>query len=66
MGFWEGFGQYVGIGGVISIILTGIYGYGVISGVTLPDGYTELMSAIVGFFIAKNGTNIAARVMGNK
>ncbi len=53
MGNW--FGTYVGVQGLIALALAGGYIAAPFAAVTLPEGYTELLSLTVGFYFAKNG-----------
>jgi len=55
---WESFGKYVGIQGIIALIMLAGYVATPYARVTLPAGYTELMSLVLGFYFAKNGTGV--------
>jgi hypothetical protein len=58
----EGFGKYIGIQGIVFLLL--IFGYigAIFAKVPLPEGYTELLTLVVGFYFAKNGTNVIRAV----
>jgi len=60
--FWKGFSEYVGIQGLLALGLGGGYIYAAVVGVILPEGYTELITLVLGFYFAKNGRNIINRV----
>ena len=64
MGFWEGFAKYVGIQGILSLVLVGGYVAGIFTGVPLPEQYDNLMNLVVGFYLAKNGVGIIDALRG--
>ena len=64
MSFWEGFARYVGIQGLLALGLGAGYIYAAVAGVPLPEGYTELVSLVLGFYFAKNGVPLVRRVTG--
>ena len=66
MSFWEGFNKYVGIQGILAVAMGGGYIASAYVGITLPAGYTELMSVLFGFYFAKNGVGIVAAARGVK
>ena len=55
MSGWEGFAKYCGIQGILAMALVGGYITAVFVGVLLPDGYTEIMVFVCGFYFGKNG-----------
>lgn len=62
MGFWDGFGKYLGVQGVLAFLLVGGYIYMAIALVTPPQSYDLAMGAVCGFYFAKNGRDIFAGV----
>ena len=58
MSFWEGFAKFVGIQGLLALGLGAGFIAAPFAGVTLPEGYNELLSLTVGFYFAKNGVGI--------
>ena len=65
MNFWEGFNKYIGIQGLIALIMLVAYAAAPYSQVTLPEGFTELMSLVFGFYFAKNGVGIISALKGS-
>ena len=61
---WERFHKYVGIQGVIALIMVAAYIAVIFVEAPLPEGYTELMTFIFGTYFTKNGGNIAQAVKG--
>ena len=59
---WERFHKYVGIQGVIALIMVIAYIAVIFFERVLPEGYTELMTFIFGTYFTKNGSNIAQAV----
>lgn len=57
MTFWEGFSKYVGVSGVIALMLVGAYVAAIFVPATLPPGYEQVMLLIVGYYFGKNGRN---------
>lgn len=64
MSFFEGFAKYVGIQGLLSLGLGGGYIYASIAGVQLPEGYTEIVTLVLGFYFAKNGPVVVKKAIG--
>ena len=64
---WEGFSKYVGIQGVLALLLVVGYIAAIFVPVELPESYANVMTFVVGFYFAKNGGNMfnAARKKGN-
>jgi len=60
VGDW--FGRYVGVQGIVFLLLTAGYIAAPFMEVTLPDGYTELVTLVTGFYFAKNGTKIVRSI----
>lgn len=56
----EWFGKYVGIQGVLALMLVLSWIVSPYFGVLLVDGYTEIMFLVLGFYFAKNGANVVA------
>jgi hypothetical protein len=65
MEFWAGFSKYVGIQGIIALLMLIGYVAAPYTGVILPEGYTELMSLVFGFYFAKNGVGVLASFRKN-
>jgi len=59
MTFWEGFAKYVGISGVIAVMLVGGYLAAIFLQVPLPTGFEQIMLLIIGYYFGKNGRNVA-------
>jgi len=55
MSFWEGFSKYIGIQGVIAILLIGAYVAAIFLDVVLPDGFEGIILFVLGFFFGTNG-----------
>jgi len=64
MNGWESFNKYVGIQGLIALIMVTAYIAVIFVERTLPEGYTELMTFIFGTYFTKNGANIVQAVKG--
>ncbi len=62
MSFWEGFNRFVGIQGLIALIMLLAYVASPFVEVLLPEGFTELMSLVFGFYFAKNGVGIISAI----
>lgn len=58
----ESFGKYVGVQGIVFLLLSVGYIAAPFAEVVLPEGYTELLTLTVGFYFAKNGTNVVRAV----
>ena len=58
-GAGEFFGKYIGILGVITVMLVVGYILAPFVDVVLPPGYTEITLLVVGGYVGKNGTQIA-------
>jgi hypothetical protein len=56
--FWEGFAKYVGVSGVIALMLVGAYVASVFVPAQLPPGFEQVMLLVVGYYFGKNGHNI--------
>lgn len=66
MGFWEGFAKYVGVQGIIALLMAIGYVLAPYVLIMLPNGYTELMALVFGFYFGKNGVGIIAAARGVK
>ncbi len=55
---WDQFAKYVGVQGIMAILLVGGYIYASLTGITVTDFYGQLMTLIIGFYFAKNGIGI--------
>lgn len=65
MSGWEGFNKYVGIQGILALGLGTGFIVAPFLEVTLPQGYNELLSLVVGFYFAKNGVGIVGAIRRN-
>lgn len=65
MSFWEGFNRYVGIQGIIAVGLVCAYVYAALVVIVLPEGFTEIMTLVIGFYFAKNGGGIITALRRN-
>lgn len=63
--FWEGFGKYVGVQGVMGIMLLGGFVYASLEEIVLPALYSNMMTLVIGYYFAKNGVGILA-ALSNK
>jgi len=66
MSFWDGFGKYCGIQGLLALIMVIGYLVTIFIGIELPESYPNLMSFVIGFYFAKNGVNIVSAIKGGK
>jgi len=57
-GFWDDFAKYVGVSGVIALMLVGAYVASVFVPAQLPPGFEQVMLLVVGYYFGKNGHNI--------
>jgi hypothetical protein len=57
----EAFGRYVGVQGIVFVALAAGYIAAPFAEVVLPEGYTEILTLTIGFYFAKNGSNIVSR-----
>ena len=64
MNFYEFFAQYIGIQGLLAFGLVGAYIGASLASIVLPDGFTEIMTLVCGFYFAKNGKNMVDTVKG--
>lgn len=58
----EFFGKYVGVQGVLAIILVIGYVAAPFAGVTLPPGYSQITTGVIGMGVQKTGSAIVANV----
>ena len=58
--FWDDFGKYVGVQGIMGLMLLGGFIYASVAQIVLPDAYTNLMTLVIGFYFAKNGVSVLA------
>lgn len=56
---WDGFAKYVGIQGVLALLVTGAMVYMIVQGINVPDSTYSLIGLAWGFYFAKNGYSIA-------
>lgn len=62
---WDAFNKYVGIQGILGLLLVGGYIYSTVAGLTLPEQYYNLTFGVVGYYFAKNGVGIIDALKGN-
>lgn len=62
MGFWEGFAKYVGISGVIAIMMVAAYIAAIFIPASIPPGFEQVMLLIVGYYFGKNGRNAVSDI----
>jgi len=65
MEFWKGFNTYVGIQGVIALLLIIAYIASIFIPASLPEGFVEIMLIVIGFFFGKNGGAYIQKVTGS-
>ena len=58
MNGWEKFCEFVGLRGVIALLLVGGYLGAVSTGVALPGGYNTILAVILAAYFARNGRSI--------
>jgi len=59
MSFWEGFSKYVGVSGIIALMLVSAYVASIFVPAQLPPGFEQVMLIVIGYYFGKNGANIA-------
>lgn len=62
MSFWEGFSKYVGVSGVIALMLVFAYVTSVFVPASLPPGFEQIMLLVVGYYFGKNGRNAVTAI----
>ena len=60
----EQFNRYIGVQGVLAFILVMGYIVAIFTATVLPEGYSNLMTLILGFYFAKNGIGLLATLTG--
>lgn len=55
---WAAFGKFVGIQGVLALVLVIGYVIASLTNVMLSDTYVNITFAVIGFYFAKNGVGI--------
>ena len=63
---WEQFAKYVGVQGLMGLVLVCGYVFGSLQSITLPDNYLSIMTLVIGYYFAKNGVGIIAALTGAK
>jgi hypothetical protein len=63
---WEDFAKYVGVQGLMGLILVFGFVYGSLQSIVLPDNYLSMMTLVIGYYFAKNGVGIIAALTGAK
>lgn len=64
--FWEGFGKYVGVQGIMGLVLLGGFVFATLKQIALPELYSNLMTLVIGYYFAKNGVGILAALNSHK
>ncbi len=64
MNFGDFFAKFIGVQGVLAFLLIAAYVFAALSGIVLPEGFTEIMTLVCGFYFAKNGVGIVSAVRG--
>lgn len=59
---WEAFNKYIGVQGILAIVLLGGFVGSIFAHITLPDLYDNLMTFVIGFYFAKNGVGVIAQL----
>ncbi len=59
------FNKYVGIQGIVMLMLISGFVFAELTGVALSDLYQGIMTTVTGFYFAKNGVGIVAAMRGN-
>ncbi len=64
MTFWEGFAYYVGVQGVLAIMLGGAMVYLLVVGKPLPAELIASFSAVLGYYFGANGKAFISKARG--
>jgi hypothetical protein len=58
----ENFDKYIGLQGILALLITGAYIYWISVGITIPTEINTLLGAVWGFYFAKNGSTIVSGI----
>ena len=58
MSFWEGFNKYVGIQGLLALIMGLVLVYATVTGMSLDESFKTYFTFVLGYYFAKNGVGI--------
>lgn len=61
---WDKFSKYVGIQGIMGLLMLIVYLLMTLWGKPVPELFTNLMTMIIGYYFAKNGLNVMAAWRG--
>ena len=56
------FGKYIGIVGILALMFAVAYVIAPFVRVELPEGFRELLSLFIGFYVARNGPKVVSAV----
>ena len=65
MNFWKDFNTYVGVQGILALMVTAAMLVMIFLVLIIPDQLWTLLGLSWGFYFAKNGHNVVNRVTGN-
>lgn len=57
---WDGFAKYVGVQGLLALLLGGVIGYLAVVRVPIPQELIGVFGIVVGFYFGKNGRMIVS------
>lgn len=63
---WDGFAKYVGVQGLLALLLGGVIGYLAVVQVPIPQELIGVFGIVVGFYFGKNGRMIVADAQAAK
>jgi hypothetical protein len=61
---WEGFSKYLGVQGIVTLLLVGCYCYMVAMNLPVSPEFQGVMTIVIGFTFGKNGTNYLQALRG--
>ncbi len=63
MSGWDAFNKYVGVQGILAILLVGGYVGSFYVHVQLTDAYSQIMTLVLGYYFAKNGVGAIEQLL---
>jgi len=60
---WDAFNKYIGVQGVLAVMLIAGYIAAIFVHVVLPDAYSQITTLILGYYFAKNGTGAISQMI---
>lgn len=60
---WDAFNKYVGVQGIMAIVLLIGYVVSIFIKVEVPSLYDNLMTLIIGYYFAKNGVSVLSSLV---